>query len=66
MNALDNRHGAKTDSAARRRAAEEAEKAKDAADRCDALERFADDGGSWICPPSNEESVRVGCKPSAA
>jgi len=64
MNALDNRRGAKTDSAAQQRVADEAEKARDAADHCDALERFADDGGSWICPP--REAERGVSKPSVA
>jgi hypothetical protein len=66
MNALEKCRKAKNDVAAQRRAADEAEKAKDAADHCDALERFADDGGSWICPPSESRSYRDKRKPPAA
>lgn len=51
MNALNKCRDAKSKSAAQRRAAAETKSAQDAADHCDALERYADDGGSWICPP---------------
>lgn len=54
MKALYKNGKTKNGGAARRRAADEAETVKDQAAECDALGRFADDGGSWRQPPGVE------------
>ena len=53
MSAFNEYRDSNAGPAVRRR---EAEKAKDAADEEDGLERFADDGGSWIGVEQCEES----------
>jgi len=53
MNAFNEYREANAGSAAQRR---EAEKAQDAADEEGYLERFADDGGSWISVEQCEDA----------
>ncbi len=54
MKALYTNGKTKNGRAARRQAADEAATVKDLAAECDALGRFADDGGSWRQPPGVE------------
>ena len=55
MNAFNEYRDANSGSAVRRR---EAEKARDAAEEEEELERFADDGGSWLNVGQSDEDYR--------